>query len=246
MGVNWALTRCSSIGISYEYFESDSHDLLPVGGGGAVGSLVHHPGAGITSSAGPLSAAYDIRYQLGDIRYRRLIFGNNCAWMNYSLGARFGHLDQDFLQRGDFSGSQNGTLTTLTDVEFDGAGLFFGLDGERRFGRRGFSGYANIGVSPLAGQFTSYYAMANQTTNTLLANSVLKDDRFVTILEYEVGLAWTSCNRCWRISGGYTASHWFNAITTPVWVDAVQADNYVDIGDTISFDGLTLRVEKRF
>ena len=88
--------------------------------------------------------------------------------------------------------------------------------------------------------------MQNASTATTLARAELKDDRFVTVLDYELGLAWTSCNRCWRVTGGYLASHWFNAITTPVFIDAVQADNYVDIGDTLSFDGLTVRVERRF
>jgi len=41
-------------------------------------------------------------------------------------------------------------------------------------------------------------------------------------------------------------SHWFNIVSTPVFVDAVQADNYVDVDDTISFDGLVGRAEVRW
>ena len=68
----------------------------------------------------------------------------------------------------------------------------------------------------------------------------------MTILDYEVGLAWTSCSQKWRISSGYTAAFWFNTVTTPVFINAVKADNYVDIGDTLAFDGLTARIERRF
>ncbi|MCG8450074.1 MAG: hypothetical protein MI725_10920, partial [Pirellulales bacterium] len=102
VGVNCALTRCSSLAASYEHYESNTFHLLPIGAapGNTIGSLVQHPGAGTISSAGPLNAAYDIDYQLVDIKYRRLLFGDNCGWMNYSVGAKYGHLDQDFLQTG--------------------------------------------------------------------------------------------------------------------------------------------------
>jgi hypothetical protein len=42
------------------------------------------------------------------------------------------------------------------------------------------------------------------------------------------------------------ASYWFNIVSTPVWVDAVQADNYVNASDTIAFDGAVGRVEFRW
>ncbi len=246
VGLNWALTNCSSVAVSYAFFESSSTDVLPVGPGNAVGSLVQHPGIGTISSAGPLNAFYDIDFELADIKYRRLLYGDNCAWCNYSIGARYAHLEQDFLQTGLFSGSQNGVLNTLTDIEYDGGGLSFGLEGERRIGRRGFSVYGSFGVTPTVGQFTTLYNTTNVSTVSQLTTATWKDDRFVTILEYEVGLAWTSCSRCWRLSAGYLSSHWFNTVTTPVFIDAVQADNYVDIGDTLSFDGLTARIERRF
>jgi hypothetical protein len=38
-------------------------------------------------------------------------------------------------------------------------------------------------------------------------------------------------------------SHWMNAVTTPEFIDAVQADNYTDVEDTITFDGVVTRVE---
>ena len=245
-----AFNDCFSLTASYTFFESDSFNTVvpPViaGGGGAVGSLVHHPGAGIVSSAGPLTAYYNIDFQLGDVAFRRLLYGDNRGWMNYSVGGRYAHLDQDFRQFGLFSGSQTGNINTVTDIEFHGGGLRLGLDGERRLGSRGLSFVANVAVSPVVGQFSSYYLEQNTSTATQLANAVWKDDRFVTILDYEVGLAWTGrCNK-WRVFTGYTGSHWFNAITTPSFVNAVQNNNYVDVGDTISFDGITARIERRF
>jgi len=246
IGGNRALDSTSSIAGSYTFFDSQASDTVVPGAGGSVGSLVHHPGAAITASAGPVNATYDIEYQLLDVTYRRQLFGSNRSWMNYNIGALYGNLEQDFSQTGVFSGGSAGTIDTRTEIDFDGVGMKFGLDGERIIGNRGFSVYGRASLSPIVGQFRSNYTMLNSTTSVLLANAVWRDDRFVTILDYEFGLAWTGpCNR-WRFSTGYMASFWFNAVTTSSFIDAVQADNYVNVSDIISFDGLTARIERRW
>jgi hypothetical protein len=207
---------------------------------------VHHPGIGITSSAGPVQAIYEIDFQLAEFEYRRLLAGDSRGWVNYSVGGRYAHLEQEFFQTGVFSGAQAGVINTLTTADFDGGGALFGLDGECRLGCSKFSIYGNAGVSPIVGQFSSFYTTVNNSTEVLLTTAFWKDDRFVTILDYELGLAWTSEGGGVRFSAGYLAQFWYNTITTPVLVDAVQADNYVDVGDTLSFDGLVARVELRF
>ena len=134
--VTKAFSDCSSLVMSYSFFESDSIDALqpPVipGGGGAVGSLVHHPGAALTASVGPVNAAYDVDFQLADIVYRSILRANDNYAINWSVGARYGNLVQDFRQIGNYSGGATGVIETRTNVDFDGGGLKFGLDGERR------------------------------------------------------------------------------------------------------------------
>jgi hypothetical protein len=85
--------------------------------------------------------------------------------------------------------------------------------------------------------------MVNSTTEVLLAESLWNDDRIVPMLDYEIGIAWTSPQGHLRFAAGYMGSHWFNAISTGTFVDAVQADNYVNVEDTINFDGLVGRIE---
>jgi hypothetical protein len=85
--------------------------------------------------------------------------------------------------------------------------------------------------------------MFNTTTDVLLAESMWNDDRIVPMLDYEFGIAWTSPQGHLRFAAGYMGSHWFNAVSTAAFVDAVQADNYVNVDDTISFDGLVGRIE---
>jgi hypothetical protein len=250
LGAVIGLSPCSSLAVSYSFLETDAASTVvaPVvpGGGGAVGSLVHHPGIGIISSAGPVDSTYEIDTQMADIEYRRLWMGDSRAWINYSVGARYAHLEQEFFQTGVFSGAQAGLINTQTTADFDGGGALFGLDGECLFGSRGFSFYGNAGVSPVVGQFTTFYTVNNATADVLLANVLWKDDRFVTILDFELGFAWTSASGAWRISSGYLAQFWYNTITTPEFIDAVQANNYTDVGDTLSFDGATARLEYRF
>jgi hypothetical protein len=65
-------------------------------------------------------------------------------------------------------------------------------------------------------------------------------------VEYEVGVGWTSPSDHWRFAAGYMYSHWLNTVTLAEYIDAVQADNYVNVEDTLSFDGFVTRVELRW
>ncbi|TWU24501.1 Lpg1974 family pore-forming outer membrane protein [Bythopirellula polymerisocia] len=250
-GGSLCLSNCSSLFGSYTYFESSEYDTLlpPVipGGGGAVGSFVHHPGASITASVGPMNSAYDIDFQLAEFGIRRVWRSGASQVINWSVGGRYGHLEQDFLQSGVFSGGSAGQIDTRTEIDFDGGGLIFGLDGERRCGCSGLSLYGKINVSPMTGRFHADYSMQNVSTEVLLALADWQDDRITTLLDYEAGLAFTCGNcDCFRISAGYTVYQWFNAVTTDSFINGVKADNYEDISGPLSFSGLVTRAEFRW
>lgn len=247
IGGDMAVSPTTSIAATYTYFESNAvSSVYPPtipGGGGAVGSLVHHPGAGLTASVGEVHARSVLDFQLADAEYRMRLRNGPCYWINGGVGLRFGHLEQDFGQTGVFGGGQGGAVTTQSEIDFNGGGLKVGIDGGRNLGNRGFSVYGRAAVSPMVGEFNSDYSMYNDTTDVLLAQASWNDDRIVTLLDYEVGVAWTGPRRRWRFSAGYTTTHWFNAVTTASFIDNVQANNYVGGEQTISFDGLAARVE---
>ena len=76
VGGSIACGPCTSVGVSYTFFESSSSSSLEAPFGtntGAVGSLVHHPGAALTASAGPVDATYDIDFQVADAMWRRVV-----------------------------------------------------------------------------------------------------------------------------------------------------------------------------
>jgi len=248
-GMQLAAGRCSSILVSYTFFETDAFQgvepPLITGGGGAVGSLVHHPGAAITASAGPVLATYEIDYQLADVLYRRALSSGPCHSLNYLIGLQYGDLEQSFGQTGVFGGGQSGVIDTFTSIDFDGGGLKAGLDADRRLSG-GFSVYGRLTGAVMSGKFNSRYTMSNFTTDTLLARARWNDNRVVPHIEYEVGFGWTCPSEHWRLTTGYMFSHWMNVVTTPAFIDAVQADNYTDVEDSLSFDGFVTRLECRF
>ena len=206
---------------------------------------MHHPGAAITASAGPVDATYQVDYQMADLLYRGALASGSRFSGNYLLGVQCGKLEQAFGQSGVFGGGQAGIIDTVSTVDFDGGGLKAGIDGEQCL-RGGFSAYGRLTGAVMAGRFKSRYSMLNFTTDVLLAEANWKDDRIVPQLEYELGFAWTSPSDHWRLALGYMYSHWLNTVTVAEYIDAVQADNYVDVEDTLSFDGLVLRAECRW
>ena len=236
----------SSILLSYTFYETDGFNGVVApnipGGGGAVGSLVHHPNTALTASAGPVFATYDIDFQLADMLYRSSISCGPRHSLNYLIGFQYGNLEQNFSQSGIFGGGLGGDIDTFTTIDFDGGGLKAGFDVDHCL-QSGFSAYGRLTGAVMAGQFGTHYLMRNATTTVELAHADWKDDRIVTHLEYEVGLGWTCPSGHWRFSSGYMFSHWMNIVTTPELIDAVQADNYTDVDGTLSFDGFITRVE---
>jgi hypothetical protein len=178
VGGEFELSQCTSLVASYTFFESSTTDFLapPVipGGGGAVGSLVIHPGAAITASIGPVEAEAELDFQLADGEYRARIVGDECFDLTGSVGLRFAHLEQEFHQSGVFAGGNGGAINTDTDIDFDGGGVKLGLHGMRHLGDTRFSIYGRANVSPLVGHFHSSYSMFNETTGTMIASSLFR------------------------------------------------------------------------
>jgi hypothetical protein len=241
VGYNAALGDRSSVAFTYTNFFSHASDTLAApDNGGAVSSLVLHPNS---SSAGTVSslvtAGYDIDFQFADVMYRHLAWAGPQHAVNFNLGLRYGNLRQTFQQTGDFDVSSR----TNTAIKFEGVGLRTGLDGERRLGNTRLSFYGNSFISVLFGQVRTSYTQLDTTNDLVQATSSWDDRRVVPILEYELGVRWTSYNGRWRASTGYYTAFWFNTITTSQYVQAVQTSDFVHLGQTTTFDGFVSRLE---
>ena len=191
VGGEWRFDPKESVFGDYSWLNtnSSSHVSAPdiPGGGGAVGSLVQHPGAAITASAGPVDANYDVDFKLAEIACRYFLDCSRDGEVSVFGGGRWAELNQDFSQTGLFGGGQAGVIDTSTAIQFDGGGPLIGLAGERLIGQTRFSAYGHTSAAAIEGQFKSRYTMNNATTVTKLAEADWNDDRIVPMLDYELG-----------------------------------------------------------
>jgi hypothetical protein len=181
-----------------------------------------------------------------DLDYRALWWIGNCSVVNWTVGARYAQLNQDFSALFADGGT---TDNVTTAVNFDGGGLRFGLDAERHRGC-GFLLYGRGAVSLVAGEFRAAYFQGSDVDPEIV-NTSWTAGRVVPICDLELGGGWQSeCGR-WRLTGGYVISTWWNAVTSDSWIRSVQQNNFAGQADAVSsdrvtFDGLTARVEYRF
>ena len=230
-------------------FFSNTTDVLGLPGNTAFGSVVSSvlvPGAvnsGTTFSQ--ITANSAVNFKMADVMYSHLLVGTPGYYLNYDVGARYGHLRQSFFQDAEFAQPNNPQLTT-SSINFDGVGPRMGLDGRLRMGATNLSTYGQGSISALFGDFTSGYTQINSLTTATLAASNWQSARVVPVLDFEVGLSWTSCGGCVRFGAGYYTAFWFNTLTTPQYIAAVQDNSFIRLGDTITFTGAVVHAEARF
>jgi len=251
VGFRWVpnpCNPCSDLSVTYTNYTSSTTNSLSAapGIGGTTASLLLDPGTVTSASTfSQLNASYRIDFQLADVAYNVLLRSCDNYAVNFGIGIRYAHMQQDFAQVGLFDGAV-GAEDTSTGIRFDGAGLRAGLDGQWRIGDSRFAIYGNANISVIFGEFSSHYTQFNTTTDTIEAQSNWSDDRCVPILDYEVGLKWTSCNDHWMASAGYYTAFWFNEVTTGQFVQAVQGADFTNVSKTMDFTGFTSRLEYRF
>ncbi len=244
-GFNHALNDCSSIRASYTWFDADTTDSIVALPGNVLNLAVGDPSVDIVGATSIASSAdYRITFQQVDLDYRSLLYGTQDSAINYFAGLRYAHLDQDFTASQDV-GVPTGLSTVTTDVNFDGFGIGFGLGGEKRFSDCGFLMYANGSASFVSGEFKSTFNQTNQFGTALVATDI-EDYRVVSILQTELGFGWLSCNGRLRATAGYQFAGWYNAVTTGSFINGVQAREFDDIHETITFDGVVTRIEWRY
>lgn len=243
VGGAWALDDCTSLVATFTSFSSSADNQassdIPI----TLHSLVTHP-ATVSAASNSLvaQAQYGTEFRLADLDYRALLKGGPRWAFNYRVGARYAHLEQTFFAQQPIS---PGTTNVNTNVNFDGGGPRVGFDVER-FGRaNAFFVYSKGFANFLAGTVTADYTQTNTFALTQ-AQTSWKDNRIVSILEFEAGLGWMSPAERVRLSAGYYVAAWYNAMTTPNWIAAVQSTNFGNASDTITFDGLVVRGEFRW
>jgi len=245
-GFNYALSDCSGIQASYTWFQDGTNDVINATPGTV---LVFQPGLPSLPNvgAGSIQAAarYDIRFQQLDVDYRGLLYGTCNSAVNYFAGLRYANLNQRLTAQENI-GVPIGLSTVRTELNFDGFGIGFGLDGMRRSAYSGLLIYGRASSSFVAGEFKADFRQTSQFGPTAVLGNTLVDYRVLTILQSELGAGWQ--NQCGniRITAGYMFAGWFNALTTGSYTPGVQSRQFNNLNETITFDGVVTRFEWLF
>jgi len=242
VGYETVFNDCTSIGVTYTRFETDTRSAIATQAPFVVRSMVSHPSTfGATSDGLQASARYDLDFALVDADVRGVIACGPCYLINWVGGARYATSEHQFSSQF----AVNGRETVLTNIQFDGAGLRVGLEGERHARKGGWMVYGKGAASFTAGEFRAFYGQGQAFDASVVATR-WKAGRIVSMLDLELGAGWTSPNGCLRLTAGYMVSAWYNVVMTDEFIHAVQTNNFIDLGDTITFDGLVVRAEYRF
>lgn len=242
VGLNGRLGDCGSIGVTYTFFEAATSGNVEIVPGSVMHSMVSHPGSdSATHRFLSAEAEYSMDFDLVDVDFHRVFSCGRRHQLSCLLGARYGALDQDFIGRMAINQSE----VVTTNLGFDGGGIRVGLEAEWYGPKRAWMAYGRGAASFVAGEFRGVY-----TQDHLFGQRVVYTDwragRIVTMLDLELGVGWTSPKGCFHLAGGYMVSGWFNAVTTADFINAVQANEFAGLGDSLTFDGFVARAEIRF
>ena len=181
-----------------------------------------------------------------DLDYRRIWWEDYLANVSWVAGVRWGRLEQNFFSvfTDSLVGPPINEVSVATDIDFSGAGLHLGLEGERYADRLPFMVYGKLFGSLMAGEFEGSYQQINNGSS--FVNTSWKAGRIVPTFELELGGGYCCCDGAFRATAGYVFSAWTNMVKTEDLIHAVQMNDFRDMGDTMTFDGLVGRVEWRF
>jgi hypothetical protein len=230
---------------TFTYFDMDRGSSLAAGPGDVLHNFMVFPNT-VNAAGDSLTAVanYHIQLYMVDLDYKCPIINNDHLSLNWVAGIRYAHLDQNFSDTFQITG----TTTINSTISFDGIGPRIGLEGEYKI-CGGFYGYCHGLFDVLFGEFRGNYGERNVFTGVVGQTSVM-EDRAVPILELEVGAGWQSCDGRFRFSAGYYVGAWFNVMTTTSLQSGIGNANYTTNGnnfrDNITFDGFVAKFEFRF
>jgi hypothetical protein len=238
VGFSKAVDECNAVEATFSHYEGEDQDSIPAGAY-PIRSMVAQPST-YTGDWAQAASDYQMIYSVADVDFRWTFENQNDTRLSLLAGARYAGLDQ----RLDSTFMAADTQNVHSQVNFDGAGLRIGFDGERRT-PYGLVFYGRAAASLVAGTFRGAYTEINQVAGPQVLTGY-DADRVVPILDCELGSGLSLWNDKLRITAGYSFSGWFNIVRTDQFIGAVQANNFTGMSSTLTFDGFVGRVEMQF
>jgi hypothetical protein len=242
VGGGIVLSDCALLGAEFIGYQSHISDIAFVAAPDVMRSLVAHPlGANAATDGLRAAAQLDIDFQNADLIYRTATQASKCLRIDYLMGVRYANLEQEFASQF----STNGTTFVNTDISYNGTGPLVGLRFNRDIGSVGLALYGRGEAAFLVGKSDAYY----RQSDTFAGNQVFtrwESGRVVSQLGMEAGVSWSAPDDVFTLSAGYMVSAWYNVVRTDEFVQSVQYNDYVGLGDGLTFDGFVLRGELKF
>lgn len=242
-GITYMLDESSSLTASWAMLESHRSDRIDrTSLSNVIQSSVLHPSTAAASSSGTFATGiHNIDFDLVDLEYRGKLSSSETTETNYVVGLRYVYLQQEFLHDNNILGNQ----TVATDIDFNGLGVRLGLEGERFRHKSRWFVYGKSYVNFVAGEFNAKFDQG-QAFDASVVDTLWEAGRIVSIWDLELGLGHVCKSERLSISAGYSFSAWTNVVKTDEFINAVQTNNFLDLGETMTYDGLVARVEGRF
>jgi len=240
-GFQYNMTECTGLSVQYTMYEATTNDFVAINGPNVVESLVSHPAIDTTArNFRQGGASYNINFDMLDIDYHELLWYGPDYRFGYLTGVNVVQMEQNMTATLTGTGSE----IVNTDIDFYGAGVRFGLEGEA--GRGGQFRLYGRGVGNLvAGEFRADYDLGH-SYDAVVIDTAWHGGRVVGIWDLEFGMKWVSCCGNYSANLGYLFSAWTNTVQTDQWIHAIQTNTFINMDDTMTFDGLVARVEARF
>ncbi len=242
VGFSKALDECNAVVATFSHYEGEDQDSISTDQY-LIRSMVSQPSTWSSNAASDwLQAASDYRmiYSVADVDFRWTFENQNDTRLSLLAGMRYVSLDQ----RLDVEFTSTDVQDIHSQVNFDGAGLRIGFDGQRRT-PFGLVFYGRAAASLVAGTFRCAYTQTSAISGPMV-DTGYPADRVVPILDVELGTGLSLWNDKLRLTAGYSFSGWFNIVRTDQFIGAVQANNFTGMHDTLTFDGFVGRVELQF
>jgi major outer membrane protein len=247
VGGEYAVNCNTSIGLTYSRLHDTEEAVASAAEGQELRALVAATDLNCIDNGDVLAAGARFRfeYDIIDADVRNVLYSCNNVNVVWLIGARWMRLEQDFESEFVNLGS---TFITSNVKMHNGYGPRIGLEGEIGL-CSGLSAYAKGAASFVYGKWDATFDQEDTFVGTQVSTS-FKQERVMTMLDFEAGLAWTSCNGCLRVAAGFMVSQWYNAVTVPGVIEAVQNGRFDrhenNLNDLIQIEGGVLRVEFRF
>lgn len=247
VGFAKALDDCNAVVATYSHYEGENQDSISSIATVDILPMVSHPA--YASPAGPnvspwsqADSHYRMRFDLADVDFRWTFENQNDTRLSLFAGARYAVLNQRLNVDYTFPGDEQ---NVHSQVNFEGAGLRVGFDGQRRT-PSGLMFYGRTAASLIAGTARGNFTQTSGSIGGPPVDTGYRADRVVPIIEAELGTGVSLLNDRLRVTAGYSFSGWFNVVRTDQFIKGVQGNDFTGMHDTLTFDGFVGRVELDF